>query len=260
MFLSHRQVGKPQSTFSSRFVSGWDARYNTKVPASVLSRELSSSLPMNINALRSLAELVNCRSIFHLSRIEFQPPMFQDFLLEMDFHQYNGTRMEKSVRDKLIKVDASELIQNYGPSRDEREKSRQFIYKEVMKFLAPQKVYFGPTLPYRSEMSDIVFYSNKYLEALDIPGEFRKSLEANVSICRPPNLAVGKDYKWHCIVMPKEQMLSQSGTFNGYLRHKIKHLTRLGYTVNVLKQKKLRYYEKNGALSEEDMLSLLIPY
>ena len=81
----------------------------------------------------------------------------------MDFHQYNGTRMEKSVRDKLIKLHANELIQNYGPSRDEREKSRQFIHKEVTKFLAPQKVYFGPTLPYRSEMSDIVFYSNKYL-------------------------------------------------------------------------------------------------
>ena len=118
--------------------------------------------------------------------------------------------------------------------------------------------YFGQTLPHRADMSDIIFCANSDLETLEIDQDFRSKLEANIEIPKLP-LTYSPDFSWYCIVMPRENQLTQNGSFKGYFSQKIKHLSKIGYKVHVLKPKRSKYLERKGLLSEKDVVSMLVP-
>ena len=248
--FSMRQVGHPESkkrVFSENFIPDWDKRYNArKIPTSVVSRELSSNLNLNLGALHKLAEI--------------------DYLIEMDFPNYSGTRLDKKIRSKLIRLDRKinsfDIKQDIEPNLDLNngtEKHRRFVFQEILKFIPSNNVYFGPTLPHRADMSDIIFCANSDLETMEIDPDFRSKLEANIEIPKLPSTN-SKNFSWYCVVMPRENHLTQNGSFKGYLLQKIKHLTQVGYSVHVLKPKKSKYFERNGLLSKKDVESMLVPY
>ena len=110
-----------------------------------MAREFSSSYSKNVNALNELAQL--------------------DYLMELDFPKYSGTRMDCKLRAKLIKVNPT--FANTGG---------QFMYKEFSKWFKPETIYFGPTLPLHRDSSDIVFCADSNLEAIQIPKYFRASI------------------------------------------------------------------------------------
>ena len=109
----------------------------------IFFREFSSSYSKNVNALNELAQL--------------------DYLMELDFPKYSGTRMDWKLRAKLIKVN-----QNFNSD------AGQFMYKEISKFFKPETIYFGPTLPLHRDSSDIVFCADSNLEAIQIPKYVKK--------------------------------------------------------------------------------------
>ena len=111
----------------------------------IFFREFSSSYSKNVNALNELAQL--------------------DYLMELDFPKYSGTRMNWKLRAKLIKVN-----QNFANSD-----AGQFMYKEISKFFKPETIYFGPTLPLHRDSSDIVFCADSNLEAVQIPKYVKKN-------------------------------------------------------------------------------------
>ena len=247
--FSMKQVGHPESkkrVFSENFMPDWDKRYNArKIPTSVVSRELSSNLNLNLGALHKLAEI--------------------DYLIEMDFPKYSGTRLDKNIRSKLIQldrknncVDNKEDLEPNVDLKNGAEKHRRFIFQEILKFIPSNNVYFGPTLPHRADMSDIIFCANSELETMEIDQDFRSNLEANIEIPKLPSTN-SKFFSWYCIVMPRENHLTQNGSFKGYLLQKIKHLTQVGYSVHVLKPKRSKYFERNG-LSKKDVVSMLVPW
>ena len=187
-----------------------------------MAREFSSSYSKNVNALNELAQL--------------------DYLMELDFPKYSGTRMDWKLRAKLIKVNQS--FANTGG---------QFMYKEFSKWFKPETIYFGPTLPLHRDSSDIVFCADSNLEAIQIPKYFRERLEMCVNVSKVPR-TMSKDYTWHCIILPKENDLFQNEHLSGKLNQKVKHLVKLGYRVHVIKATKFKRWQEVGRLTEKDII------
>ena len=117
-----------------------------------------------------------------------------DYLLEMNFPEYNKTRLDPKIRAKFIKNYNSKFNLDYYMDLLKANRNRQLIYQELVNYYSSNQVFFGPVLPYHASMSEIILCVNKNGEALDIPSEFRSNLESGHQICKPPlsKLALGK--------------------------------------------------------------------
>ena len=117
-----------------------------------------------------------------------------DYLLEMNFPEYNKTRLDPKIRAKFIKSYNSKFDLDYYMDLLKANRNRQLIYQELVNYYSSNQVFFGPVLPYHASMSEIILCVNKNGEALDIPSEFRSNLESGHQICKPPlsKLALGK--------------------------------------------------------------------
>merc|ERR1719412_2810599 len=139
------------------------------------------------------------------------------------------------------------------------EQYRRSISEALMYHYTPEKVYFGPTLPHFGETSDIILCLNNDLDAMEIPKQIQNELKARKDIVKPP---IAKDgYDWHCIVMPKDQNITQqSGNLNGHWSMKVKHLEKLGYKVHSVGPKQSIQFERttNKNVTKSNVKSLLI--
>ena len=117
-----------------------------------------------------------------------------DYLLEMNFPEYNKTRLDPNIRAKFIKSYNSKFNLDYYMDLLKANRNRQLIYQELVDYYSPSQVFFGPVLPYHASMNEIILCVNKNGEALDIPPDFRSGLESGHQICKPPlsKLALGK--------------------------------------------------------------------
>ena len=135
------------------------------------------------------------------------------------------------------------------------EKYRRVIYLQFQKYFSYDKVYFGPTIPYNNDMSDIIFCCNRNLYASDIPQGFLSRLKEGSTIEKPPILT--QQHSWYCLILPKTKSLTQKGTLIGYLNTKVSHLTKMGYKVIVIPPDLSMEMEKKGNLEASDIKLLL---
>ena len=188
-----------------------------------LSRQMSvqRELSQNINALHSLAEL--------------------DYLMELDFPNYSGARMDPWIRNKLIQMVPANILPGVM-SVSEANQNRQVLYQGIQRHFSNKKVFFGPILPYYAEMSDILLCVDEDLQAIPIPPTYKSILEEgkiqSLSDLEPPQQILPsfskKDHCWCCIILPKEKHFNQNGSLKGHMKHKVKHLSKLGFKVIVV--------------------------
>ena len=210
----------------------------SRVPQTVLTRQISPKhgLPGNIQAIHNLAVL--------------------DYILELDYPQYSGTRLHPALRTMFININNT-VIEGRVVAKDP-EQHRKYIYEALMCHYSPEKVYFGPTLPHFGESSDIILCLNNDLDAMEIPKMFQNELKARKDIVQPP---LAKDgYDWHCIVMPKDKHVTQqSGSLNGHWSMKMKHLEKLGFKVHTVVYKQYVEFKRttNRNVTKSSVKSLL---
>merc|ERR1712020_282150 len=90
---------KQYGTACLKFLLSLSNRSKSTVPQAVLTRQISPKhgLPGNINAIHNLAVL--------------------DFILELDFPQYSGTRLSPALRAMFIKIN-SDIVEGNAVAKD----------------------------------------------------------------------------------------------------------------------------------------------
>jgi hypothetical protein len=205
---------------------------NSPIPETVATRERLRSTGLNINALLHLGEL--------------------DCNLEIDFTGYSGTRLDKSLRAKFLKL---AMFQTQANSVD--EKLRGFVYEELCNILGQSKVHYGLLMPHAKFKDFVVCLKGnpKDLNALELPLDYLKLITKCQDIIKPEPI---KDCSWHIIVLPRQGFFDQGGGPYGPVRHKIDQLTTLGYKVTLVKPSEARKWrDVDGSLSKHVLGELL---
>ena len=94
-----------------------------------------------------------------------------DYLLEMNFPEYNKTRLDPKIRAKFIKSYNSKFNLDYYMDLLKANRNRQLIYQELVNYYSSNQVFFGPVLPYHASMSEIILCVNKNGEFASMQSE-----------------------------------------------------------------------------------------
>ena len=196
---------------------------------------------------KKYAQELNISAVIALAHI--------DYMLELNYPEYTGVRMNKKIRAKLVKL---RKISELDDSSNNR--SRFFLYKELADRMGDGKVYFGPTMPLFYSMPDIVFCANENGQALDLPEKFVKTLDHATSFVSPPNLNemdppnLNKmGYKWFALILVQWHHSNQAGEVFGIVRFKANLLIKLGYEVRIIQPKNLQRWTQQGQLMKSDI-------
>ena len=175
-----------------------------------------------------------------------------DYLLEIDYPQYSGTRLDPTLRAKIIK------FENSMETKLESQKYCRSIHETIENFYTPEMVYFGPTLPHYRNSNDIVLCLNDDLDASKIPCNFQDQLKISECIVRPPKPEPG--YIWHCIIIPENKNMTLSGTPTGDIMLKVKHLQKLSFEVSIVGPRQIAWFEKarSGRMTKYGFLSRIL--
>ena len=209
-----------------------------------MQRQMSvqGELSQNINTLHSLAEL--------------------DYLIELDFPNYSGNRMDSCIRNKLIQMVSANIIPG-AMSISEANQNRQVLYQGLQRHFSSKDVFFGPILPYYTEMSDILLCVDQDLQTIPIPQTYRLILEGKLqsfSDLTPPTILQSspkKNHCWFCVILPKEKHFNQNGSLKGHMKHKVKHLRKLGFKVIIVPERQFNFKTKKVA-SKYDIQKILM--
>ena len=175
-----------------------------------------------------------------------------DYLLEIDYPQYSGTRLDPTLRAKIIK------FENSMETKLESQKYCRSIHETLENFYMAEMVYFGPTLPHYRNSNDIVLCLNDDLDASKIPCNFQDQLKTSEYIVRPPEPEPG--YMWHCIIIPENKNMTLSGTPTGDIMLKVKHLQKLSFEVSIVGPRQIAWFEKarSGRMTKYGFLSRIL--
>merc|ERR1712150_57057 len=164
------------------------------------------------------------------------------------------------IRNKLILMVSANILPG-AMSISEANLNRQVLYQGFKRYFSSKEkvVFFGPILPYYSEMSDILLCLDEDLQAIPIPQTYKSILEGKIqslSDLKPPeilrcfsdeNLYFAYNTNWYCIILPKEKHFNQNGSLKGHMKHKVKHLRKLGFKVIIVPEKQFNFKSKKVA-------------
>ena len=172
-------------------------------------REKRHSSHLYINGMRSLADL--------------------DWNIELDFPNYSGTRLNKDLRRKFLKISHPGEYANNTSG----EKLRREILQDFMLLFGPH-VHLKQLMPHYST-NDITLCLNQYrkknLTTLQV---FETEVGCNDDFeLIPLDFSYGD---WYAFVIPKASNLDVNGIPLGPAMHKIRQLESLGYRVIVIPQ------------------------
>ena len=186
-----------------------------------------------------------------------------DFLIEINNHSSswniqasNNVRLDPEIRKKFLK---SYITKNTNVAKEmDQNQNRKVVFREIENFFSsPNKVFFGPLLPYHASMSEIVVCVNENLEAIDIDPKVRSILQGNTNLLFVKDLDIPEGFHWHCIIMPKIHHYNANGTLNAHVAYKKEHLEKLGYRVSIVQETRKNSVEK---LTKNYVKSLLFQH
>lgn len=179
-----------------------------------------------------------------------------DFIIEMDFPNYKGTRMKKVIRDQICHIKFTKNPKKF-------DLDRNFIYENLIEILgSPEKVYCGQTLPTFPLFQDILICADPKKSTKDeihaekLPLEFLKKLEDCKEFVKPPKMKS----QWYCIMVPKWDSLSQIGQASGVLNKKIHQLKKLGYEVAIIQPSTAHFWQKRNSVKPHDVWFIINDY